>query len=156
MSATKKVVLERPVLLAYVAGKFRASTPWQVEKNIREAEEVSLAVWKASEHLAGSGYVAAICPHTNTRFFDKAANDDIWLEGDKEILLRCDAVVLVDNWKYSAGATAEVALAQQAGIPVFASWVGTPAGDGIGDWRGFLDWCSAEVSKRYHEARRPK
>ncbi len=57
----------------------------------------------------------------NTAFFGGAAPDDIWLEGDLEILRRCDAVLCVDGWQSSKGATAEVGEARQRSIPVFES-----------------------------------
>lgn len=97
--------------VAYVAGPFRGRTPWDVERNVREAETLALDVWRAG--------IAAICPHTNTRFFDGAAPDDVWLAGDLAIMARCDAVILTDRWADSVGAQAEVAEAQRLGIPVF-------------------------------------
>lgn len=99
--------------IAYVAGPFRASNAWDIECNIRRAEEVSLEVWRVP------GW-CAICPHTNTRFFQGAAPDHVWLEGDIEILKRCDALVLAPNWAKSSGTRAEVEYAINAGIPVYA------------------------------------
>jgi hypothetical protein len=89
------------VKVAYVAGPFRAQTPWEVECNVRRAEEVALELWRLG--------FAVICPHSNTRFFDRAAPDDVWLRGDMEILRRCDLVVTVLGWDTSAGACSEVA-----------------------------------------------
>ncbi len=63
--------------------------------------------------------VAAICPHTNTRHFQGAAPDDLWLAGDLAILLRCDALITTPSWERSTGARAEVDVARQHGIPVF-------------------------------------
>lgn len=34
------------VKVVYIAGPFRAATPWLVEANVRRAEEVALAVWR--------------------------------------------------------------------------------------------------------------
>jgi len=100
--------------LIYVAGPFRAKDAWEIEQNIRRAEELSLEIWRAG--------AVAICPHLNTRFFQGAAPDDVWLEGDKEIIRRCDAVCLVQNWEKSVGTQAEVALASEIGIPVLPSF----------------------------------
>lgn len=97
--------------VVYVAGKFRGPNHWVVENNIRRAEEVALDLWRMG--------AAVICPHTNTRFFDGAAPDEIWLEGDIEIMKRCDAVYMVGDWRASKGATAEREVALAAGIPVF-------------------------------------
>lgn len=96
--------------VVYIAGKFRGNSAWEVELNIREAEELAFRVWKA-------GYVA-LCPHTNTRFFDGALPNHVWLDGDIELLKRCDALITATNWESSSGAKAEVAFAQANNIPV--------------------------------------
>lgn len=95
----------------YVAGQYRAPTPWQILANIRRAQEVALAIWRLG--------AVAICPHANTAMFDGEAPDEVWLRGDLELLRRCDAVVVVQGWERSTGATAERALAVDLGIPTF-------------------------------------
>lgn len=95
----------------YVAGPFRGPSAWDIECNIRRAETLALEVWRLGH--------AALCPHTNTRFFQNAAPDEVWLKGDLELLRRCDAVVLTNDWKRSSGARAEVQFAINQGIPVF-------------------------------------
>lgn len=97
--------------VVYVAGPFRAPNSWELERNIRRAEELALEVWRAG--------FACICPHTNTRFYQGAAPDEVWLDGDLEILRRCDAVLLTQNWQQSSGTRAEVADATLNKIPVF-------------------------------------
>lgn len=96
----------------YIAGPFRGKNSWEMECNIRRAEERALEAW----NIPG---VAVICPHTNTRFFQGAAPDEVWLDGDLEILLRCDVVLLTPDWQRSSGARAEVDFARQNNIPVF-------------------------------------
>jgi len=100
------------VRVVYIAGPFRGPSAWDIEENIRRAERLALEAWRAG--------FAVICPHTNTRFFQGAAPDEVWLEGDLEILRRCDAVLLTSDWERSSGARAEVAAARAARIPVFA------------------------------------
>lgn len=100
--------------IAYVAGPFRGPNAWEIEQNIRRAEEVSLEVWRTP------GW-CAICPHTNSRFFQGAAPDSVWLEGDIEILRRCDALVLAPNWSKSSGTRAEVRVAIELKIPIHES-----------------------------------
>lgn len=100
--------------VVYIAGPFRASNAWEIEQNIRRAEELALEVWRAG--------FAAICPHTNTRFFQGAAPDEVWLEGDLEILSRCDAVLLTEDWENSKGAVLESEEAGDLEIPVFESF----------------------------------
>ena len=97
--------------VVYVAGPFRASSAWGIEQNIRRAEALALQVWKAG--------FACICPHTNTRFFQGAAPDEVWLTGDLELVKRSDAVLMVPGWKRSSGATQERDVAMALNIPVY-------------------------------------
>ena len=62
---------------------------------------------------------ACICPHKNTAFFGGAAADSVWLEGDLEIVRRCDAIICARGWELSAGSRGEVELARSLGKPVF-------------------------------------
>lgn len=97
--------------VVYIAGPFRGANAWEVEQNIRRAEEYAFKVW-------GMG-MAALCPHTNTRFFDGTLTDDIWLEGTKELLRRCDAMYVLPGWTESAGTKGEMVVAEEMGIPQF-------------------------------------
>lgn len=100
--------------IVYVAGPFRAPTAWDIEQNIRRAEALALEVWRAG--------TACICPHANTRFYQGAAPDEIWLNGDLEIVRRCDAVLTTHDWERSSGTRGEVELAHKSGIPVFHAY----------------------------------
>lgn len=106
-----KKPVKREQKVVYIAGPFRASSSWGIELNIRRAEELALLAWTAG--------FAVICPHANTRFYQGALPDEVWLDGDLEILRRCDAVLLVDGWEKSKGTAGEVAVAREEGIPVF-------------------------------------
>lgn len=97
--------------VVYVAGKFRGPNHWAIHENIRAAERVAHEVWKLG--------AVALCPHLNTIHFQDSLPDHIWLDGDLEMLARCDAVLTVDNWTDSAGAKAEVDHANALRIPVF-------------------------------------
>lgn len=99
--------------LVYVAGPFRGANSWDIECNIRRAETLALEVWRLG--------AACICPHTNTRFYQGAAEDSVWLDGDLEMLKRCDAVMLTPDWMKSSGAKAEVEFARNHGIRIFES-----------------------------------
>ena len=94
----------------YIAGPYRADTPRGIVENIRKAESVALKYW-----LQGH---AVICPHKNTALFDGAAPDHVWLDGDLEILGRCDAIVMMEGWSESKGAIAELAYAKRQGLEV--------------------------------------
>lgn len=97
--------------VVYIAGRFRGANSWEMENNVRRAEELSLEVWKRG--------AAALCPHTNTRFFQGAAPDAVWLEGTLALLAKCDACMMVPNWELSQGARGELAYALEHNIPVF-------------------------------------
>ena len=97
--------------VVYIAGPFRADNAWEIEQNVRSAEELALQVWRMG--------AAVICPHANTRFFDGAADDGLWLRGDVEILKRCDAVLVVPNSGMSRGTATEIEVAKVYNIPVF-------------------------------------
>jgi hypothetical protein len=109
------------VKVVYIAGPFRGPNTWEIEQNIRRAEALALEVWRLG--------AACICPHTNTRFYQGAAPDNIWLEGDLEIVRRCDAVLMTPDWQRSSGARGEYDLAFSLEIPIFfslyslSSWV---------------------------------
>ncbi|UCC29699.1 MAG: DUF4406 domain-containing protein [Phycisphaerales bacterium] len=105
--------LEVTVRLVVVAGPYRSSTEWGTFENIRRAEALALQLWMLN--------VAVICPHKNTANFGGAADDQIWLEGAKEIVRRADAVVTLPGWEASEGACGEVELANELGIPVFSN-----------------------------------
>lgn len=99
--------------VVYIVGPFRGSNSWEMEQNIRRAEGLALEVWRMG--------AACLCPHTNTRFFQGAAPDELWLNGDLELLRRCDAVMMATNWESSQGAKAEREAAITSGKPVFTS-----------------------------------
>lgn len=102
--------------LVYIAGAFRAPTPWLVEQNIRLAEDYMMRVWKMG--------AVGVCPHTMCRFSDKELPDALVLQGTVDLLKRCDAVLMVEeNWKMSSGAINERLVALAAKIPVFLSIV---------------------------------
>lgn len=109
----------------YIAGPFRGNSSWDIEQNIRRAETLALEVWRLG--------AACLCPHTNTRFFQGAADDEVWLKGDLELLRRCDAVLMTDDWEKSSGARAEALFAARQSIPVFLSLGGLKAWLDVGD-----------------------
>lgn len=88
-----EVAMSSPVI--YIAGPYRAPTPWQVEQNIRAAEALALEVWRAG--------LTPLCPHTMTRHMDGAITDEAALAGTLELMRRCDAVLLVPGWERSTG-----------------------------------------------------
>lgn len=105
--------------VVYLIGPFRAETGWQIEQNIRRAEEVALEIWKMG--------AAVLCPHTNMRFFNGEASDGLWLAGDLELLSRADGAVLLPGWERSQGSLPELEAAATRGMRVFP-WPAARAG----------------------------
>jgi nucleoside 2-deoxyribosyltransferase len=97
----------------YIAGPFRGKSAWDIEQNIRIAESLSLEVWSKG--------MAALCPHANTRFFQGSLPDQVWIDGDIELLSRCDAVLMTPWWGTSIGAKGERQWALEHDKPVFYS-----------------------------------
>ncbi len=97
--------------VVYVAGAFRAKTQWGIMQNVRHAEDASLRLWKR-------GY-AVICPHTMTQHFQNECPDRLWLDGCLELLKRCDAIYVLDNWKESEGTQEELKLALKLGLKFY-------------------------------------
>lgn len=114
------------MIVAYAAGPFRGETAWEIECNIRRAEELGAEIVKL-------GHMVVI-PHANTRWLHGTAPDSFFLEGTLELLRRCDCVVLTADWIRSSGARGEVEEAHKLGIPVFTSldafrrWAATARG----------------------------
>jgi nucleoside 2-deoxyribosyltransferase len=121
------------VRLVYIAGPYRAASPWQVEQNIRAAEDLAVKV-----HAVG---MFAVCTHPMTRFMDGATDDEHMLVGTLELMRRCDAVILTRDWRLSSGAVAEVAEATRLGIPVFGR-AQTDTNDG-GALAGLINWSTS-------------
>ena len=126
--------------LVYVAGPYRASTPWGVEQNIRRAEEAAVLV-----HRAG---MFAVCPHANSRHMEGVADDAHFLAGTMEMLRRCDAVLLIDGWKDSIGSCAEEVEAAHLGLPIFGRFDSSSAMLSLVRWREACD--QVEALRREH------
>jgi len=104
--------------LIYVAGKYNGKDPIEIKENILKAERVALECWR-------KGW-AVICPHKNTGGFEIYEGEQFiswntWMDGDLEMVGRCDAIVMVDNWVFSQGARMELNHAQQLKKEVFMS-----------------------------------
>jgi len=100
------------MFVVYIAGPFRGPHAWAVEQNVRQAEAVAYSVFKAG--------AVALCPHTNTRFFDGSLPDSVFLEGTLELMRRCDGVLVLPNSARSSGTLGEIQEAVRLGIPVFS------------------------------------
>lgn len=95
--------------LIYVSGAYRAPTDEGVEENIARARAVAINLWK-------TGW-AVICPHANSSHMP--VDTATMLEGDMEILKRCDAIYLLYGWGESEGAKSEYSQAVKAGLEIY-------------------------------------
>jgi hypothetical protein len=100
---------------AYIAGKFRGPTSWDIAKNVYRAEEVHRAACRLG--------LASISPHCNTSHFQGECTDEFWIAMTLE-LLRMVArsggiLILVPGWEESSGTRGEVREALSLGMPVF-------------------------------------
>jgi len=99
------------MMVAYVAGPYRAATHKEVVDNIRRAEEITV-------NLLKRGF-AVICPHKNYQWLNGIMDDDKWIPATVELVSRCDFVVMIDGWENSEGSRAEHEYAVEDGIPIF-------------------------------------
>jgi len=96
--------------LAFISGPYRPSNGKMVLENIRHAEKYAIKYWQL-------GY-AVFCPHLNTAFFDGLAPDHVWLDGDIEILKRCDVIVMIPGFDKSSGSVEELRIARDLGFDI--------------------------------------
>jgi hypothetical protein len=102
---------DKPLKVIYVAGKYNDERgEWYIVCNIREAERAAQFIW-----LNGG---VAICPHMNTSLWGGLCSWETWIQGDLEILSRCDAIYMLPNWITSEGAKQELEFAMKRNIPV--------------------------------------
>ena len=96
--------------IAYIVGPYRAKTIYEIKENIRRAEQYAVKYWQL-------GY-AVICPHKNSAFFDGIVPDQSFLDGDIEIIKRCDIVVMTPGWEKSSGSVNELEFAKELGLTI--------------------------------------
>jgi len=109
--------------LIYISGKYSDINFWKVDFNIRKAKNEAIALIR---EVGRHGYFP-ITPHLNTGHFEEreemfeGVNFEYWLNGTIELLKRCDAMLLLDNWEDSNGAKKEIEIAVANGMPVYYS-----------------------------------
>ena len=104
----------------YVAGPYRAPTEDRLFRNIMDARAAAYELWCL-------GW-AVICPHTNTMFMGGLVGraDDAFIDGDCEIVKRCNAVFMLRKYKQSTGAVRELDIAKQHGLEIYFESDGYP------------------------------
>lgn len=99
--------------LIYVAGPYRASSENMILANITRARYWATLIWKAGG--------VAICPHLNSFLMGGVVPVETFLEGDKEIISRCDAILMTGAWRESEGSVIEWNHANRIGKPILTS-----------------------------------
>jgi len=102
-------------MIIYLATPIRPRNGKNVEENVKAAKALALELWK-------QGYTV-ICPAANSDLPISLAEKELdvlrWLNGDIEILQRCDAMVVAPDWEKSDGVRGELVCARMYGIPVY-------------------------------------
>jgi hypothetical protein len=114
--------MSRP--LAYLAGPYRAATPYGIHQNVEDARRVAAELWRMG--------FSVHCPHTNTHGLGGVIPEKEFLEGDLVVLRRCDLVVVEGNYDTSEGTLEEIFAAQEHEIPRYY-WPGC-VGRLMADW----------------------
>lgn len=102
-------------MIIYLATPIRPKGNQTLDGNIAKAKQIALELWK-------KGYTV-ICPAANSdlpiSLAEKELEADRWLNGDIEILQRCDAMVVSPGWQLSDGVKGEISCAEMYGIPTY-------------------------------------
>lgn len=112
MNATQPSIHKTPLI--YVSGAYTAETFEQVQENIALALEVGYAVQALG--------CEPLVPHISCPPPKATTKEGTWKRAMRSCLvqmLRCDAVLMVPNWKESRGARVERWVALKAGLPVY-------------------------------------
>ena len=99
--------------LIYVSGPYSAGYGRSIADNIAVARTAAIRIWDSGN--------AALCPHLNTAHFEEDCRAE-WIDyitGDLIMVERCDAVVMLPNWRQSRGAVQEHDHAVSHGKPVY-------------------------------------
>ena len=96
-------------MIVYISGAYSNGDR---EENVARARRVAIELLKRG--------LTPLCPHTHYHNFDHEGVDyDAIIRADVELLLRCDAVLMLPGWQTSNGAKIEHKRAIEEGIPVF-------------------------------------
>ncbi len=101
----------------YVIGPISAPTPWEVEQNIRKAEEITVK-------LLSMGY-AVHCPHLQARFIRGNISEERLIETDLEWLSCSDFAVIYTSISKSEGSKKEIIFCKEHNIPIYYMLWGT-------------------------------
>jgi len=93
--------------LIFVSGPYKAKTEEEKADNICHAMRVACRLWELGFFV--------LAPHLNTAHFENftSLDESIWIEGDLEILRRCDCVFMLKGFESSQGSLMELELAEK-------------------------------------------
>ena len=97
--------------VVYLASPYSANTDWDKWCNIRNAHKAAKEIWQHN--------MACLSPCSNTAFMGGDIKEQIFLDGDIEMLKRCDAIFMNEGWSKSNGCIAEKSYAISNDIPIF-------------------------------------
>lgn len=113
------------IKLCYIAGPYRADCALKTSRNVSRAEQMGKRL-----ALQRPGWFPVI-PHKNTELWDfdgglRNIQPEYYLSGTLEVMRRCDAVLVLPDYRRSSGTIAEIAEAERLDIPVYYSVESVP------------------------------
>jgi hypothetical protein len=103
--------------VVYIAGPYRA---YRKDGNydIDAMFERAMDSRRIARKYVELGF-AVIAPLMNMLMLDSdKLADDFWIKMDKELVARCDVIVMMKGWEHSTGATTELAHANSLGLHI--------------------------------------
>ena len=94
--------------LVYIAGRLNGQN---IEQNIAAARKVAVKWWQTE-------IFAVFCPHLNSGDMIGEAPEQVFFDGNMEILSRCDMIVMMKGYETSKGSVKELDRAYELGINV--------------------------------------
>ncbi len=125
-------------VVVFIAGPYSAPTNAGIEKNIRVAEKVALALAKAE--------IFFICPHLNSAHFDSKiqTSDSYYYKLYLKILERtADVILVLPGYQRSTGTLNEIKAARQADKLVYFINGDPEKTDWLGD---FINWLKTKLT----------
>jgi len=98
--------------IVYIAGQYRSKYgKLGIIVNIWKARQLAKKLWAKG--------IYTITPHLNSALMDSVCDPQVFLDGDIEIMKRCNYVLLIPKWTDSKGTINEIKIALENKIRVF-------------------------------------
>lgn len=95
----------------YLSHPYRARTEWGLWCNIQSAHTYAKQLWM-------KGWVC-LSPVSNTAFMGGEDDFEMWIDGDLELVSRCDAWAGAPGWERSEGCRMEYEKAIAGGLTIY-------------------------------------